>query len=147
MSRSIAESWRLNDAPSPSSPSGRQVILFVCSTCRRSGDAEDGPRIGGIFHATIREAAIGVAGIAVREVKCLASCSRAPVVAISRPGGWAYLFGDLDPSGDATALIDGALLLRGSSDGVLPWRGRPDCLKRNMVGRLPPADTLEETLP
>ena len=126
---------------------GPHVTLFVCSTCRRAGEVDDGPRAGSLLHLSVRAAAHGVAGVRVHGVKCLASCARAPTVAMSHPEGWSYIFGNLDPVDDAAALVEGALLMRGSSQGVLPWRGRPECLKRNMVGRLPPAGFDEEALP
>ena len=51
---------------------------------------------------------------------------------------WTYVFGGLDAANDASALIEGAQLLDGSADGILPWRGRPDVLKRGLVARIPP---------
>jgi len=50
------------------------------------------------------------------------------------------VFGDLDAASAAAALIEGARLLAGAPDGVMPWRGRPEPLKRGMIARLPPAD-------
>jgi predicted metal-binding protein len=35
-------------------------------------------------------------------------------------------------------LIEGARLLAGAADGILPWRGRPERLKRGMIARIPP---------
>jgi predicted metal-binding protein len=48
------------------------------------------------------------------------------------------VFGDLDPAGGAVALVEGAKLFAGASDGLMPWRGRPDALKRGLVARTPP---------
>ena len=127
----------------PPLPAEAAVTLFVCSTCRRAGEAEDAPRVGERLFRAARHAAEGAA-VRVRSVRCLASCARAPAAVMSRPGAWSYLFGNLDPEADGAALVEGALLLGASAEGLLPWRGRPDCLKRNMVGRLPPADLAEE---
>ena len=60
-----------------------------------------------------------------------------------RRDGWTYVFGDLSPD-SAPDLLAGAALLAGSQDGLMPWRGRPDALKRGMVARIPPL-TLKET--
>ena len=38
----------------------------------------------------------------------------------------------------AKALIEGAQLLARAEDGLLPWRGRPDILKRGLIARTPP---------
>jgi predicted metal-binding protein len=35
--------------------------------------------------------------------------------------------------------VEGARLLAAAADGLLPWRGRPEVLKRALVARLPPA--------
>ena len=48
-----------------------------------------------------------------------------------RPGG-------LEADRDAKALIEGAQLLARAEDGLLPWRGRPDILKRGLIARTPP---------
>ena len=39
-----------------------------------------------------------------------------------------------------TALIEGARLFSHATDGVMPWRGRPEALKRGLIARTPPID-------
>jgi predicted metal-binding protein len=60
-------------------------------------------------------------------------------------GSWTYLFGGLDTA-DAEALVAGARLLATAKDGILPWRGRPEILKRGLIARLPPLDFEEADL-
>ena len=48
------------------------------------------------------------------------------------------MFGNLDAATGAAALIEGARLFAHSPDGLMPWRGRPDALKRGLVARTPP---------
>ncbi|RUY54192.1 metal-binding protein, partial [Mesorhizobium sp. M7A.F.Ca.CA.001.05.1.1] len=31
-----------------------------------------------------------------------------------------------------------------SKDGLIPWRGRPDSLKRGLIARIPPLDMLKD---
>ncbi|MGX9964861.1 DUF1636 family protein [Roseomonas sp. F4] len=113
------------------------VVIFVCTTCKREGDAADAPRAG----AALAEAATSTPGLfRVQPVKCLSSCKRGPAAAIVRPGGWSYVFGQLDIESAPEALQKGAALLGGSADGLMPWQGRPDLLKRNMIARIPPFD-------
>ena len=114
------------------------VTLVACTTCRRAGDAEDAPRAG----ARLAEAAAAAAAswVVLRPVECLANCSRGPSAALARPGAWTYVFGWLDPVQGAAALIEGARLLAASSDGLLPWKGRPEALKRGMIARIPPSE-------
>src|SRR5207245_11125483 len=79
-------------------------------------------------------------GIAVRPIRCLANCNRGLSAAVRRDGAWTYVFGNLDPSSAADALIEGAKLFAGAPDGLTPWRGRPDALKPGLVARTPPLD-------
>ena len=60
-------------------------------------------------------------------------------------GSWTYVFGGLAER-DAGALIEGARMLAGADDGILPWRGRPDILKRGLIARVPPLDFSETDL-
>jgi predicted metal-binding protein len=38
----------------------------------------------------------------------------------------------------------GAQLLAQATDGIMPWRGRPESLKRGLIARIPPIDYREE---
>jgi predicted metal-binding protein len=109
------------------------VTLFVCVTCR-GGEAEAGMRAGARLAASLD----AVRDVRVEAVECLANCKRGPSAAISRAGGWSYVFGGLDPALDGPALVEGARLLATSTDGLMPWRGRPEALKRGMLARIPP---------
>jgi predicted metal-binding protein len=119
------------------------TTVYVCITCRRAGDAE-GATPGLALARAAAKAAEGT-GVAVRQVRCLANCSRALSAAMRCDGAWAYVFGGLEPDRDAEALIDGARLLARAPDGILPWRGRPEILKRGLIARVPPLDFTEES--
>jgi predicted metal-binding protein len=120
------------------------TTVYVCITCRRASDPEDAPRPGlALARATVR-AAEGT-GVTVRQVRCLANCTRALSAAMRCDGAWTYVFGGLDADADAEALIEGARLLACAADGVLPWRGRPEALKRGLIARVPPMDFEEES--
>ena len=114
-----------------------ETTVYVCVTCRRPGDPEDGPRPGLRLAAATAAAATG-SGVAVQEIECLANCSRSLSAAMRCAGSWTYVFGGLDADRDAEALIEGAQLLARAEDGLLPWRDRPDILKRGLIARVPP---------
>ncbi|WP_394062060.1 DUF1636 family protein [Xanthobacter autotrophicus] len=117
------------------------VTVFVCTTCRSSG--EGAFPVDGVALAEATAAAQLPDGVAVQGVRCLANCKRALSAAMVRRDGWTYVFGDL--SADAAPdLIAGAALLASSGDGLMPWRGRPDSLKRGMVARIPPLSLPKE---
>jgi predicted metal-binding protein len=119
-------------------------IVYVCVTCRRAGDADAEPRPGALLAAATESAAAGTQ-VEVRRLRCLANCSRGPSAALRCNGSWTYLFGGLDVA-NANALIEGAKLLAGASDGILPWRGRPEILKRALIARVPPIGFAEGDL-
>ena len=121
-----------------SDPAAAPVVVYVCTTCRRAEDEPETPRAGARLAAALADAP-ATAGVAVLGVECLANCKRGPSAAMARDGGWSYVFGGLDPAADgAAALLEGARLLAEAPDGLMPWRGRPEALKRGMVARVPP---------
>jgi predicted metal-binding protein len=119
-----------------------EVTVLVCSSCRGEDDPEALPRAGSLLVRDARRAAEGE-GVAVREVACLGNCKRGLSAAIFRSGCWAYVFGGLRV-GSGDDLVAGARLFRESTDGLLPWRGRPEALKRGLVARIPHPDILKE---
>src|SRR5262249_17828224 len=119
---------------------------YVCITCRRAGEPDAEPRPGALLAEATARAAQN-SGVTVRRVRCLANCTRGPSAAVRANGAansWTYIFGGLDLDG-APALIEGARLLAGAADGLMPWRGRPAPRKRGPLARLPPLDFTEET--
>lgn len=131
---------------SDTGPAGRPTVM-VCITCRAAADLTaamdvDAPRLGSVLaDATLAAAADD---IAVLRVRCLGNCSRGPSAAIRCENTWTYIFGGLDPQRDGPSLITGAQLLAQASDGIMPWRGRPEALKRGLIARVPPIDFREE---
>lgn len=118
----------------------RQAIVLVCTTCGMTGAAAGAPPPG-LLLARRTAASLGdAADVRVEGVRCLANCSRGPSAAIRCDGTWTYVFGPLDESRDGPALLAGARLLAAAADGLLPWRGRPEVLKRTLIARLPPAN-------
>jgi predicted metal-binding protein len=112
------------------------AIVYVCITCRRAGEPDARP--GAILAAATADAAHGTE-VCVRPVRCLANCTRGPSAAIRCNGSWSYVFGGLDVA-CANALVEGARMLARAADGLLPWRGRPEPLKRGLIARVPPLD-------
>jgi predicted metal-binding protein len=133
---------RKSEAGADEAPAGAPTI-YVCVTCRKAGEPDTEPRPGALLAEATASAAQG-SGVAVRRVRCLANCTRGPSVAMRANGSWTYLFGGLDIGG-AAALVEGARLLAGAADGIMPWRGRPEPLKRGLIARVPPLDFQEET--
>ena len=83
--------------------------LSICLTCRDGReDACAGERGGArLARAVLERAAAGSSGLRLRGVRCMSQCKRPCVAALTAPGRFAYLFGDLDPQAPdhATALV------------------------------------------
>jgi predicted metal-binding protein len=122
--------------------------IYVCITCKRQGtqdsERDSEPRPGALLATATERAAEGTE-VTVRRLKCLANCTRGPSAAMRANGSWTYVFGGLDAN-CADALVEGARLLAGAADGILPWRGRPAPLKRGLIARVPPMDFQEADL-
>ena len=116
-------------------------LIYVCVTCRHAGEPDVEPRPGALLADATEQAAAGTE-VEVRRLRCLANCTRGPSAAMRCNGSWTYVFGGLDAT-NADALVAGVKLLAGASDGILPWRGRPEILKRALIARVPPFDFVE----
>lgn len=127
-------------------PAGRPTVM-VCITCRAATDLNaasdvDAPRAGNALADSTSLAAAD--DVAVQRIRCLGNCSRGLSAAIRCENTWTYIFGGLDPALDGPSLIMGAQLLARVTDGIMPWRGRPDSLKRGLIARIPPINFREE---
>jgi predicted metal-binding protein len=118
------------------------VTVIVCASCRDETGSDAHPRAGESLADDTRRAASGE-NIRIRSVECLGNCKRRLSAAILRDGCWSYVFGDLTATSGAD-LVTGAKLFATSTDGLIPWRGRPDSLKRGLVARIPPLDLLKD---
>jgi predicted metal-binding protein len=133
---------------SDTGPTGRSTVM-VCITCRGATDLTaapdaDSPRPGSILADATTLAAADAPDISVQRIRCLGNCSRGLSAAIRCENAWTYIFGGLDPARDGPSLIIGAELLAQATDGIMPWRGRPESLKRGLIARIPPIHFREE---
>jgi predicted metal-binding protein len=121
---------------------GCALTIVVCNSCRLQTDPEASPRPGVLLAADTIRAADGT-GIAVKQVGCLGNCKRSLSAAILRAGCWSYVFGELRPD-SGEDLIAGAKLFAASEDGFMPFRARPESLKRGLVARIPTFENLKD---
>lgn len=119
------------------------VTIIVCSSCRDETGSDAHPRAGAQLAEATRTAAKDHRNIEVRTVECLGNCKRRLSAALLRDGCWSYVFGDLTAE-SGPDLVVGAKLFVTSEDGLIPWRGRPDSLKRGLIARIPPLTMLKD---
>jgi len=110
------------------------AIIYVCTTCR-SPDAASDIRPGAQLFANLQahDPALNVVA-----VECLSVCKRPCTIAFAAPGKWTYVYGDLPADVSADAIAAGAALYAQTADGLIPWKQRPDALKKGVVARIPP---------
>lgn len=139
-------SQSVETSPGTAAPETGEVTILVCSSCRLTGlalpESADGVRPGSLLVADTRRAAAGT-DVAVRSVACLGNCGRGLTAAVFRRGCWSYVFGGLTPESGAD-LVAGATLFATSVDGFMPFRARPEALKRGLVARIPHPDILKD---
>lgn len=117
-----------------------EVTIVVCHSCRGPENLEEYPRPGTRLADATLAAAEGT-GLRVAAVGCLGNCKRGISAAMLREGSWSYVFGGLTEN-SAEDLIAGALLYAGATDGFMPFRARPESLKRGLIARIPTLDHL-----
>jgi predicted metal-binding protein len=115
------------------------VIITVCTTCRSEGAAREAAE-GGALHAAVAAAAREATGVVVRPTQCLSVCKRVCTAAISGAGRYTFLFGDLDPATAAADLLAMAEACRHAPQGFVPWKARPERLRKGIIARLPPPE-------
>lgn len=116
------------------------TTIHVCVTCR-AGEAveDDAQRPGALLHAALA-AANHPDGVKVVPVKCLSACSQGASVALTGPGKWSYVYGRLGQE-HAADILEGAAAYTTSSDGIVPWRERPEIFRKQSLARIPPLES------
>ena len=113
----------------------KKNALTVCVTCRRAGTDPQAPRDG----ARLSDA-LAARGVPHDRQECFSACERSCVVVFRGAGRWTYVQGALDPDRDLADLIAMIDAYAAAPDGVVPWRQRPEVIRKNTIARIPPAE-------
>jgi predicted metal-binding protein len=115
-----------------------EVVVHVCTTCRAQGEPLEprDERAGARLYQALKESR-RPGDPQVTPVECLSVCKRPCTIGFSGPGRWTYIYGDFS-AGDARAIWAAAKLYSEAPQGLIPWRERPDALKKGVVARVPP---------
>ena len=70
-------------------------------------------------------------------VECLSACNSGCSVALSAPGRWSYVYGRMSQE-NAKDIVAGAAAYAAASDGLVPWRSRPEIFRKQSLARIPP---------
>lgn len=127
-----------DDMAETPAPKTADVTLTICTTCRREDVDPEATRPGSILMAALSEAELP-AGVTVRGVECLSACKRGcAMVLTGGDGRWSYVYGDLDPETHVEDILAGAAAYAATSDGLVPWRERPQVFRKQSIARIPP---------
>jgi len=74
----------------------------------------------------------------VKAVDCLAVCKRPCTIALAGEGKWTYVVGDLGPDANADDVIAAAESYGATTNGIIPWRERPQSFRKGVISRIPP---------
>jgi len=115
--------------------------LNICTTCTASSaEGATDPRHGReLFDKMVESCGKQDMPFDIRAVECLTNCKSGCSVALSGPGKWGYVYGNLD-IGMIDDLCELGRRYAGTNDGIVPWRERPESLRRNVIARIPPLD-------
>ncbi|MCV6585931.1 MAG: DUF1636 domain-containing protein [Marinibacterium sp.] len=119
---------------------GSDIELLICTRCRRgSADSETHTRPGAQLYDALAAGDLPD-GVRVRAVECLSNCSQGCSIALRGPGRWSYVYGNFHETSQLDVIRDGAARYQRTSDGLVPWRERPEHFRKNCIARIPPLD-------
>ena len=116
------------------------ATLLVCVTCKAEGRL-----LGAPLYETLAERLAGEGAVAVKPVECLSVCKRPCTVALSAPGKWTYVVGDLDREAHLEDIVTASRRYAEAPNGLVPWRERPLPFRRGVVSRTPPLALFAES--
>ncbi|MDM7931400.1 DUF1636 domain-containing protein [Tabrizicola sp.] len=118
------------------------TTLHVCTTCKAGEPLPDGDLRPGAQLFAALTAISAPEGVRIVGVECLSACNTGCAVALSKPGGWSYVYGRLTLD-DVPAILEGAAKYAATVDGVVPWRDRPTVFRKQSIARIPPLEAAE----
>jgi len=113
------------------------TVLHVCTTCRAGEPLAEGEVCPGkrLYESLL--ATGGPEGVTIMAAECLSACDHGCSIALTKPGGWSYVYGRMTEA-DAAEILRGAGLYACTGDGLVPWRDRPVIFRKQSLARIPP---------
>lgn len=114
------------------------ATLFICVSCTSGGTPAEEPGLRLLEAVAARLPERAERRIMIKPVDCLAVCKRPCTIALAGHGKWTYVIGDLDHRAHIDDVIAAALSFGATSDGIIPWRERPQSFRKGVIARIPP---------
>ena len=117
-----------------------EIELLVCIKCRRQTEVPEGDKRPGEHFYDQLVSHDARDGVTIRPVECLSNCSQGCSIALRGPGRWTYVYGNFHEDEHVETVREGARLYQQTSDGLVPWRERPEHFRKNCIARIPPLE-------
>jgi len=123
----------------------KKSILSVCISCRDNRENKYKLRGGNRFSRMLQKS-IRKKNLLLREVKCMSQCKRACIVSLTAQDSFTYIFGDVDPNQTkyAQELLELVSIYSKANEGFMRRRDRPNLFRSNILGRLPPINSISD---
>lgn len=121
------------------------TTIYVCTTCKTADDPSPERAGARLIKALEHAASTKAHAFKIEGVECLSVCKRPCTVAFSAQDKWTYVYGDFNADDSAENILACAAQYRATIDGLIPWKERPDALKKGVIARLPPSLTSSRT--
>lgn len=121
-------------------PDIARTDLLVCIKCRRDANSDAGDLRPGtaLFDDLITRD--WPDGVRLIPTECLSNCTRGCSIALRGPGRWSYVYGNLHEVSHPDVIAEGVRAYHESTDGLVPWRSRPEHFRKNCIARIPPME-------
>ena len=117
------------------------TTIYVCTTCKTADDPSPERAGARLIKALEQEASTQPGAYKIESVECLSVCKRPCTIAFSAQDKWTYVYGDFTADDSAEQILACAAQYQAANDGLIPWKERPDALKKGVIARLPPSLT------
>ncbi len=121
------------------------LTLSICLRCRDGREDSDtglgqrgGRRLAQLAADAFPDSTAARRGVRLRGVNCMSNCKRPCAIALSAPGRFTYLFGDLAPTLHAGDVLSVAAAYAEAEDGYMSRPMRPEVLRAGTLARIPP---------
>ncbi len=118
------------------------TTIYICRTCRAHKDLPADHTTPGA--ELVREAETylsehPIQGVEMLSIMCLSQCSNHVTVAFTAPEKFGFIVSNLQPNKDLPAIIEFAQRHAETTDGRVKSVDRPDTIRENLIGKIPPA--------
>ncbi len=121
-----------------------QNTLLVCVLCRFSQTEREQEGLSGgqiLFNQLQNglEACEQDNHIDLQPVRCMGACDRACVVALTAPNKLTFILSQLSPTNSVPELLQFSHQYAACFDGKVPYKERPEAVKKGIHAVLPPS--------